>query len=137
MPPEEFEEVLHFWFPRYLSDDHAAMVRQFEWWFRGGADSAIAERFAPPPERATRGELVRWTRGRAVSGQNTHFQSLQELLAFIAQTLQQNQRTGNTWLLQVEVPQVYPPCHSILSDTQVFLKALPLYLVVPEKVDFG
>ena len=23
MPPEEFEEVLRFWFPRHLSDDHA------------------------------------------------------------------------------------------------------------------
>jgi uncharacterized protein (DUF924 family) len=61
MPPEEFEEVLRFWFPRYLSDDHAATVHQFEWWFRSGADSAIAERFAPQPERATRGELGRWT----------------------------------------------------------------------------
>ena len=62
MPPEEFEEVLRFWFPQQLSNDHAVMVRQFEWWFRGGADSAIAERFAPLPERATRGELGRWTR---------------------------------------------------------------------------
>jgi len=30
MPSEEFEEILRFWFPRHLSDDHAAMVRQFE-----------------------------------------------------------------------------------------------------------
>jgi uncharacterized protein (DUF924 family) len=60
MPPEEFEEVLRFWFPRHLSDDHAVMVRQFEWWFRGGADATIAERFAFLPERATRGELGRW-----------------------------------------------------------------------------
>jgi hypothetical protein len=62
MPPEEFEEVLRFWFPLHLSNDHATMVRQFEWWFRGGADSAIAERPAPQPERAARGELGRWTR---------------------------------------------------------------------------
>jgi hypothetical protein len=62
MPPEEFEEVLRFWFPRHLSDDHAVMARQFEWWFGDGADSAIAERFAPLPERATRGEVGRWTR---------------------------------------------------------------------------
>ena len=45
MQAEEFEEVLQFWFPQHLGDEHAAMVRQFEWWFRGGADSAIAERF--------------------------------------------------------------------------------------------
>jgi hypothetical protein len=31
-----------------------------------------------------------------VSGQSVHFKSLQGLLAFIAQTLQQNQGTGNT-----------------------------------------
>ena len=30
MPPEEFEEVLRFWFPRHLSDDHATMDRQFD-----------------------------------------------------------------------------------------------------------
>jgi hypothetical protein len=30
MPPEEFEEVLRFWFPLYLSNDNAVMVRQFD-----------------------------------------------------------------------------------------------------------
>jgi hypothetical protein len=29
----------------HLSGDHAAMVRQFEWWFRGGADSASPSGF--------------------------------------------------------------------------------------------
>jgi len=60
MSPETSEEVLKFWFPQNLSDDHAVMVRQFEWWFRGGADSTITERFALLLERATRGELDHW-----------------------------------------------------------------------------
>ena len=59
MPSEEFDDVLRFWFPQ-VSPDHATMVRQFEWWFRGGADSAITERFATLLERATRGELDEW-----------------------------------------------------------------------------
>ncbi|MGH8628985.1 MAG: DUF924 family protein, partial [Gammaproteobacteria bacterium] len=36
-------------------------MRQFAWWFRGGADSAIAERFPLLLERATRGELEHWS----------------------------------------------------------------------------
>jgi uncharacterized protein (DUF924 family) len=60
MPNEEFEDVLSFWFPRDWAPIHATMVQQFEWWFRGGADSAIIERFAPLPERAARGELDYW-----------------------------------------------------------------------------
>jgi uncharacterized protein (DUF924 family) len=63
MLTEDFTEVLRFWFPQHLSDDHATMVRQFEWWFRGGADSTIIERFAPLLERATRGELDHWAHG--------------------------------------------------------------------------
>ena len=43
----QFEDVLRFWFPEHLRDEHAAVVIQFEWWFRGGADAAIVERFAP------------------------------------------------------------------------------------------
>jgi uncharacterized protein (DUF924 family) len=61
MPGEEFEDVLRFWFPQHLRDDHAVMVSQFEWWFRGGADSAVVERFSGLLERATRGELDRWS----------------------------------------------------------------------------
>jgi uncharacterized protein (DUF924 family) len=57
MPPSDPEEVLRFWFPPHLRDDHAVMARQFEWWFRGGADSEIGERFADLLERAARGEL--------------------------------------------------------------------------------
>jgi uncharacterized protein (DUF924 family) len=61
MPTKEFEDVLRFWFPQHLSDDHATMVRQFEWWFRGGANSIVAERFPLLLERAARGELEHWS----------------------------------------------------------------------------
>jgi uncharacterized protein (DUF924 family) len=60
MPIEEFEDVLTFWFPPGLRADHTTMVCQFEWWFRGGANSAITERFAPLLEQAARGELDPW-----------------------------------------------------------------------------
>jgi uncharacterized protein (DUF924 family) len=59
---DEFEGVLRFWFPRHLCDDHAVMVRQFRWWFGGGADAVIAARFTGLLERATRGELDDWSR---------------------------------------------------------------------------
>lgn len=61
MHPEDSEAVLRFWFPELSDADHAMMVRQFEWWFRGGADSVIAERFSLLLERATRGELDHWS----------------------------------------------------------------------------
>jgi len=59
---EESEEVLRFWFPDLSAADHARMVSQFEWWFGGGANSAIAERFPLLLERATRGELDHWSK---------------------------------------------------------------------------
>jgi uncharacterized protein (DUF924 family) len=59
--PEEAEDVLRFWFPEHLRDDHATMVSQFEWWFRGGADSAIIERFQLLLEPAARGERDHWS----------------------------------------------------------------------------
>jgi uncharacterized protein (DUF924 family) len=58
---EESERVLAFWFPDLPGADHSRMVRQFQWWFRGGADAAIAERFAPFFARAARGELDHWS----------------------------------------------------------------------------
>ena len=61
MRGEQFDAVLRFWFPQHLRDDHATMVSQFGWWFAGGADSAIIERFAPVLERAIRGELDHWS----------------------------------------------------------------------------
>lgn len=64
MHPEDSEDVLRFWSPELSDANHAMMVRQFEWWFRGGADSAIAEQFSLLLERATRGELERWSNSR-------------------------------------------------------------------------
>ena len=58
---EKFEEVLRFWFSSLATGDHAAMARQMEWWFRGGADSQIVERFSSLLTRATKGELDNWS----------------------------------------------------------------------------
>ena len=58
---EGFEEILRVWFSSLPRDDHTAMVRQMEWWFRGGADSEIVQRFPPLLERAARGELDGWS----------------------------------------------------------------------------
>jgi uncharacterized protein (DUF924 family) len=58
---EEFEEVLQFWFYSLPRGDHAEMVRQMEWWFRGGADSEIIKRFPQLLERAARGEFDSWS----------------------------------------------------------------------------
>jgi uncharacterized protein (DUF924 family) len=58
---DEPERVLAFWFPDLSGADHARMVRQFEWWFRGGANAAVPERFAALFERAARGELDHWS----------------------------------------------------------------------------
>lgn len=60
MRTEDSEDVLRFWFPELSGADHARMVRQFEWWFRGGGDSAISERFSVLLERATHGQLDHW-----------------------------------------------------------------------------
>lgn len=62
MNTERSEAVLQFWFPNHLSTDRAAMVRQWEWWFRGGANADIIEHFSPLLEQATRGELDAWDR---------------------------------------------------------------------------
>ena len=63
MSAHEHEEVLGFWFPRHMGEDHATIARQFEWWFRGGADVAIVERFTPLLERAKDGALDDWAGG--------------------------------------------------------------------------
>src|SRR5262245_27744432 len=59
--PDEFEELLGFWFPELSTADHARMVRQFEWWFQGGADAGIADRFPRSLDRAASGELDHWS----------------------------------------------------------------------------
>jgi uncharacterized protein (DUF924 family) len=61
------ESVLDFWFPSGLDADEATHRRQFEWWFRGGGDQYIIERFAPAVEAGARGDLDSWAidaRGR-------------------------------------------------------------------------
>jgi uncharacterized protein (DUF924 family) len=58
---QQFEDVLRFWFPTRPIGDHAAAVRQFEWWFGGGSNAAVAELFAPLLERAIQGELDHWS----------------------------------------------------------------------------
>jgi uncharacterized protein (DUF924 family) len=60
---EGFEDVLRFWFSSRPSGDHAAQVRQMEWWFRGGADSEIIERFLSLLNQAKRGDLDNWSQG--------------------------------------------------------------------------
>lgn len=55
------EDVLRFWFPGQPSGDQAAMVRQWERWFRGGMDADIIEHFSPLLEQAARGELDAWS----------------------------------------------------------------------------
>jgi uncharacterized protein (DUF924 family) len=62
MKTTAFEDVLKFWFPHIPHGDLAARVRQFDWWFRGGGDAEILERFSPLLERAIRGELDDWDR---------------------------------------------------------------------------
>ncbi|NEU75979.1 DUF924 domain-containing protein [Hassallia byssoidea VB512170] len=61
MKTERSEDVLRFWFKSRPSGDQAAMVRQWEWWFRGSADADVTEHFSPLLSQATRGELDAWS----------------------------------------------------------------------------
>jgi uncharacterized protein (DUF924 family) len=54
------EDILAFWFPPGLDADEETHRRQFEWWFRGGADRAIVEKYQPVLEAACRDELDHW-----------------------------------------------------------------------------
>jgi uncharacterized protein (DUF924 family) len=58
----QHDDVLQFWFADLAGADHATLVRQFNWWFGGGADATIVARFGPLAERAARGELDDWAR---------------------------------------------------------------------------
>ncbi|MBD2121009.1 DUF924 family protein [Trichocoleus sp. FACHB-262] len=62
MATEKYEDVLRFWFPVQPNPDQTAMVRQWEWWFRGGGNVEIIEHFSPLLEQAIRGELDAWSR---------------------------------------------------------------------------
>ncbi|MBW4515795.1 MAG: DUF924 domain-containing protein [Timaviella obliquedivisa GSE-PSE-MK23-08B] len=55
------EDVLQFWFPTQPSGNQAAMVRRWDWWFRGGADAAINEHFLLLYEQAARGDFGIWS----------------------------------------------------------------------------
>ena len=62
------ETVLDFWFPPGLDADEATHRKQLEWWFRGGADQEIVERFGEATvDAAVRGDFNAWAesaRGR-------------------------------------------------------------------------
>ena len=63
----EAEDVLAFWFPPGLDADQATHARQFQFWFGGGANARIAQRFAGTHVAAARGALDAWAetpRGR-------------------------------------------------------------------------
>jgi len=55
--------VLSFWFPAGLDRDTETHTKQLEWWFRGGADAEIVERFGTLTVRALAGELDDWANG--------------------------------------------------------------------------
>ena len=63
----EAEDVLAFWFPAGLDADQAAHRKMFQFWFGGGANAEIVQRFAGTHEAAAKGVLDRWAetpRGR-------------------------------------------------------------------------
>lgn len=57
-----YKDVLKFWFPSQKNSDTAAMVRQWEWWFRGGTTAYITKHFIPLLQQAARGELDSWSK---------------------------------------------------------------------------
>jgi uncharacterized protein (DUF924 family) len=60
MMKTQFEDILRFWFPPLLKHDQSALAHQWQWWFRGGANAEIIQRFVLLLERATKGELDDW-----------------------------------------------------------------------------
>lgn len=65
----EAEDVLASWFLPGLDADQAAHARQFQFWFGGGANEQIVQRFADIHAAATQGALDAWAdtrRGRQV-----------------------------------------------------------------------
>jgi uncharacterized protein (DUF924 family) len=58
---EQSDEVLRFWFPIQPDADQATMVRQWEWWFRGGGNAQIVDHFSPLLTQAMRGDLDDWS----------------------------------------------------------------------------
>ncbi|GJD22808.1 protein of unknown function DUF924 [Rivularia sp. IAM M-261] len=62
MKTVQSEDVLSFWFPGLPTNDIAAMVRIWEWWFRGGTGTYINEHFIPLLKQAAIGELDSWSK---------------------------------------------------------------------------
>jgi uncharacterized protein (DUF924 family) len=60
MTVQPFATVLEFWFPDQLNQGQAAIVRQWQWWFRGGMDANEKRRFLPLLEQAAQGDLDGW-----------------------------------------------------------------------------
>jgi len=56
----EPKDILAFWFPPGLDADEAAHQKQFQFWFGGGANSLIVQRFTATHEAAARGGLDSW-----------------------------------------------------------------------------
>jgi uncharacterized protein (DUF924 family) len=56
----EAEDILAFWFPPGLDADEETHRRQFQFWFGGGANALIAERYSEISETAARGALESW-----------------------------------------------------------------------------
>lgn len=57
----EFADVLQFWFADTAHADPQAIARRFEWWFRGGADQEIVQRFTELHRRAAAAVLDSWS----------------------------------------------------------------------------
>ncbi len=52
--------ILDFWFPADLGSNPDAVLRQVQWWFRGGSNDAVKSRFAEVLAHAKNGELEHW-----------------------------------------------------------------------------
>jgi uncharacterized protein (DUF924 family) len=56
------EDILDFWFPpQSHSTDPTTVAQQVQWWFRGGADGEIINRFQPVLTAAEGGDLDDWS----------------------------------------------------------------------------
>ncbi len=60
MSHPQAEKVLQFWFPNLENSSQSTMVRQWEWWFRGGADAREIAPFLPLYQQALKGEFNHW-----------------------------------------------------------------------------
>jgi len=59
------DDILAFWFPPGLDADEETHRQQFQWWFGGGADEAIIERYRPVLEAAAAASCMAGPKRRA------------------------------------------------------------------------